>query len=352
MFYKIKALHETGSKIILHYFNYKPSRTIHEVEQNCSAIYDYQRKNLFQSQPLSSPFIVQSRINKQLIERLNQDDYPILLEGLHCSGIVPFLWNKERIVLRMHNEEASYYSHLAETERSLWKRKYFKRESRLLHRYQQAFDKKIKLACLSETDIAAFKQTYTFRQIDFIPCFTPWQQITGKEGKGEYCLYHGNLSVSENNKAACWLTETIFSQLQVPFVVAGRGASKELVRLASEYSHIRVVNNPTISEIDKLVQDAHINVLPSMNSTGVKLKLLNALLNGRHCITNPSGVMGSRIQKGVIIQNAVSDWIATIPALMQKEFSATEKQEREEILSLYDNYKNAQKLSALWTHCQ
>lgn len=36
----------------------------------------------------------------------------------------------------------------------------------------------------------------------------------------------------------------------------------------------------------KLIQEAHINLLPTFQNTGIKLKLLNALFNGRFCIVN------------------------------------------------------------------
>ncbi len=34
-----------------------------------------------------------------------------------------------------------------------------------------------------------------------------------KPGKGNYILYHGNLSVSENYNAALWLIENVFSKI-------------------------------------------------------------------------------------------------------------------------------------------
>lgn len=352
MFYKIKALHDIGKKIILHYFNYNTARNVNALSQYCTAIYTYRRKNYWQSLPLSRPFIIQSRINRSLISRLNRDNHPVLLEGLHCAGIVPFLKNKERVVVRMHNEEASYYHHLAKTESSLLKRSYFLRESRLLNEYQKRMMTKIKLACLSETDMAVLQKEYGFQQLSFIPCFLPWQQLTSSEGNGDFCLYHGNLSVSENEEAAIWLIENVFSDLSYPLMIAGKGITKKLMAAGRNYANITFVNNPSIAEIDQLVKEAHINVLPSLNNTGVKLKLLNALFNGRHCITNTCGIKGSRIHKGVFVQDEVTGWISTIKFLMMKEFSTLNRDERKTVLQLYNNRDNAEKLSALWTHCQ
>lgn len=352
MFYTIKALHDVGKSIILHSFNYNPSRHTKGLEKYCKKIHEYKRKHFFQAWPLSHPYIVRSRINKDLIRRLNEDRHPILLEGFHCSGIVPFLQAKDRIVVRIHNDEATYYGQLANAEKSFLKRCYFLLESLLLNRYQEQFDKAIQMACLSETDKQILEHKYHFQNIRFIRCFIPWQKVTSREGKGEYCLYHGNLAVSENEQAAIWLIKNIFSKLNIPLVVAGKEATKNLRHLTAKYDNVRLINNPPSDEMAALIRDAHIHVLPSMNNTGVKLKMLNALLNGRFCITNEAGVRGSSIEKNVIVKNTVDEWRNAIEELMQKEFTTSEKEERKSVLSLYNNQTNAQKLSALWKHYQ
>lgn len=352
MFYKIKALSENGERLILHYFNYNPHRRPEEVAPYCAAVYAYKRKNVFQPLPLSRPFIVQSRINEALIQRLNEDEHPVLLEGLHCSGIVPFLNNKERVILRLHNDEAAYYQQLFKTETSWLKRLYFWQESRLLHRYQKRFDKKIKLACLAETDMQTFRHEYSFRQLFFLPCFLPWQTVQSWEGKGSYCLYHGNLYISENKEAAQWLIEEVFSRMEVPLVVAVKNPSKKLQALVKKHPSVSLIHNPPADELAALVRDAQIHLLPSMNRTGVKLKLLNALLNGRHCITNQNGVAGSGLEEFVTIEQTAESWIPAIGNLMQQEFSAADVERRRGILTLYNNRENARRLSAEWWHCQ
>lgn len=348
MHYKIKALAQTGKKLILHYFNYNPLRNAKGLEENCVAVYAYKRKSFLEALPLSQPFIVQSRINRDLIARLNGDSHPILLEGLHCSGIVPFVNNPKRIVLRMHNDEAAYYLHLAQTEINFFKRRYFLRESKLLKTYQQTLRKDIRLACLSELDIERFKTSYGFQKVSFVPCFIPWQTLSINEGKGDYCLYHGNMSVSENEEAALWLIKEIFNKLDLQLIIAGKGISKRLQHAAGAQRNVQLLTNPSIDEIEGLVRTAQINVLPSMNNTGVKLKLLNALLNGRHCITNYNGVNGSRIKSGVTVAEKAEEWIQQIEDQMQRNMSEQEITERKLVLNLYNNRQNAESLNALW----
>lgn len=352
MFYKVKALYEIGLNIILHYFDYNKARHVEGLEKFCSEIHMYQRKSFLQALPLSRPFIVHSRVNENLIKRLNADGLPVLLEGLHCSGVVPFLQNKKRVVVRMHNDEARYYQSLAQAEKSYLRRGYYLQESRLLHKYQQQLDKGISVACISETDVRRMQGKYRFQDVCFIPCFLPWQSIRSKEGKGDYCLYHGNLAVAENEAAVLWLVKNVFNHLPFPLVVAGNNASERLTKMTTKHKNVFLVNNPPIEELAALIDDAHINVLPSTNNTGVKLKLLNALLNGRFCITNHNGAAGSKIEKGLFVKNTAGEWTMCIEELMEKMFAAPEMKERETVLALYDNRSNAQKLSALWKRYQ
>jgi len=348
MYYKLTSLAAVGKKIILHYFDYRKNRNAGLLENCCTEIHSYSRKSFIRSFSFSSPYIISSRINSSLIKRLNEDSHPILLEGLHCSGIIPFLNDKNRVVLRMHNEEVNYYKSLVATEKKIFKKNYFNLETALLKKYQKKLDKNLKTACLSQKDISVLQNEYGFTNLHFVPCFIPWQNIKSQVGKGHYCLYHGNMAVTENEAAAVWLLKNVFSQINIPFVIAGSGISKKLFSLALKYTNSRLVYNPPVDELNGLIKDAHINVLPSKNNTGVKLKLLHALFEGRFCITNTNGIEGSNIQSGVHIANSPQEFIQLIQHLYSKEFTMDKIAERKSVKDIYNNETNTQKLSALW----
>ena len=347
MYYKITSLAATGKKVILHYFNYNPQRNVGDLKNYCHSIYSYSRKKAIQSLSTLQPYIVTSRINQKLIERLNKDQYPVILEGIHCSGIIPYLKKDRKIFLRVHNDEAAYYLRLFKTEKNLLKKSYFFLEHFLLSRYQDRIQKDIIVGCLSDTDVITFSNKYSFRHVHFIPCFIPWQTIAVHPGAGEYCLYHGNMQVSENEASATWLIKNIFSKIKIPFMVAGSGISKKLKGLALIYPHVTVVDNPTMEAIDSLIEKAHIHLLPSLNNTGVKLKLLHALFSGKFCITNQAGIEGSKVKDSVFIANTSEEYIKVISLLMNKTFTQDDIEERKPFLQLYNNVLNAKKLNAL-----
>lgn len=346
MYYKIVALAQTGKKIILHYFDYKPGRGVQGLEPYCAAIHAYPRKNFF-SGPFSLPYIVRSRSNKELIGRLNADDHPILLEGLHTSGIIKYLKRPERAVIRMHNEEAAYYGRLVPNEKNLLRRVYFGNEASALKRYYKQLPRKVKMACLSNSDIDVLRNQYGFQDLHFIPCFVPWTLQPVQPDKGSYCLYHGNLGVPENDAAAIWLVTKVFSALDIPFVIAGKNPSAKLMALCKKYRHVRLIPEPPIDELAVLVRDAQVNVLPSLNTTGVKLKLLHSLFTGRFCVVNQNGVAGSGIEQGVTVAETPEEFREAIRLHYEELFTETHLQQRAESLHLYNNARNADQLLAI-----
>jgi hypothetical protein len=346
MYYKIVALAESGKKIILHYYDYNKKRNAELLKDHCIEINAYHRKNFINS--FSQPHIISSRINSSLVKRLNKDDHPILLEGLHCTGVYSYLNNKDRVIVRMHNEEANYYRSLATLEKSLFKKIFFSIEASLLKKYQNRLTKSVKIACLSETDIEVLKTGYNFSDLHFIPCFIPWQTVNSQQGKGDYCLYHGNMAISENEAAASWLIENVFTKIDIPFVIAGNSISKKISAVAREQKNCKLVYNPPADELNSLIRDAHINILPSKNNTGVKLKLLHALFEGRFCISNNKGIAGSHIHSGVHVANEPQEYIQLIQELFTQHFTQQHITERKNIEAVYNNKINAEKLSALW----
>ncbi len=353
MYNRIKTLHALGQKITLHYFSYNKNRNVKDLEPFCTAVFPYKRKGLLSWFPFSKPYIIATRIDRKLIERLNNDRSPILLEGIHCTGIIPHLAYKDRIVIRMHNDEAEYYQKLITSEKKLLRKLYFVVESFLLKKYQHRLSPDLKIICVSRSDIKVFENQYHYQRLFYIPSFLSWQEVTSKTGKGNYCMYHGNMSIAENEAAAIWLIDHVFSTLRVPFIIAGKNISDKLMQAAARYKHIRLVSNPDFSLMDKLIQDAQIHILPSLNNTGLKLKLLHALFQGRFCITNNEGVKGTDMEDLVyVVSNRGTEYIKLIEYLFQKSFSSEEKNKRNQLLNHYNNIENGRRLIELYSHYQ
>ena len=144
-------------------------------------------------------------------------------------------------------------------------------------------------------DTEIYRKELGATKIDFLPVFVPWQQVIFKMGKGCFCLYHGNLAVNENEKAVEWLLTEVFNDIRIPFVIAGKNPSERLEKMVHENNYCCLVSNPSDKEMQDLIKKAQVNILPSFNNTGVKLKVLNALFNGKYCLVNRAAADGAGI---------------------------------------------------------
>jgi Glycosyl transferases group 1 len=343
LLYKIKTLHQLDVKIHLHCYT-KTMQQQPELEKYCEEVH-YYRRNLKRFS-LSLPYIVKSRASAALLARLQQDDYPILLEGIHCTfHLHKGALQGRKVLVRLHNAEFEYYHRLAGLESNLLKKLYYSHESRLLKKYEKSIANKAIFVAVSEQDAALYKTLFAAANVHYLPVFIPYTMVTAKEGKGSYCLYHGNLAVNENDKAARWLLTKVFNTLHLPLVIAGRNPSPALEKLAHLYQHTCIATNPSDAEMQDLIARAQVNILPSFNNTGVKLKLINAVFNGRHCLVNNEAVAGSGLESYCSIANGEQEFAEAAAKLFDTAFDHQDIEKRQGIAGHhFNNMENAQRL--------
>jgi hypothetical protein len=178
-----------------------------------------------------------------------------------------------------------------------------------------------------------------------LPSFHPSDDFNILTGKGDYALYHGNLSVPENTIAAEFLVKEVFAGSKIPLVVAGLNPPEPLRKLASNGANIRLLANPSDEEMFDLIRNAQINVLVTFQGTGLKLKLLNTLYNGRHVIVNKTMLNGTGLDALCTVKETADDIQQSAEELFDKEFDKNELQHRSKLLNgNYSNQLNAVKL--------
>lgn len=340
VFYKIKALCKNGVRIHLHCFEYGREQA-NELEKWCTSVHYYKRK-MNKSLLLNSlPFIVASRQSETLVKNLLLDNHPILFEGLHACFYLDDKRFSERIKLvRTHNVEHDYYRALAQNERSLFKKIYFQKEADKLRAFENILNHANILLPISLKDAERFANT--FHKVQFVAPFQSFTQVDILSGKGNYCVYHGNLAISENHLSAMYLINDVFSKLTIPLVIAGSKPKKALKKLIDKYSHIRLVENPSDEKMQTLIQNAQINVLPTVQPTGIKLKLILALFSGRHCIVNNKMIEGTGLEMLCSIADTAFEMQTKIMSTYNKPFTEEEKDKRKKVLlERFDSLKNS-----------
>jgi len=348
LFYKIKALHEEGVKIRLHCFDYGRGPQ-NELNKYCEEVNYYKRLSKWESISLTMPYIVKSRENPLLLDNLLKDDHPVLMEGIHCTAFLrPLLLSERKVFLRLHNVEFFYYSQLFQSEKNLFKKIYFLNESMFLRQYERKLPEELPIIAVSNNDAVFYRDELDKSLATYLPVFIPYAQVNSPEGIGTYCLYHGNLSVAENEKATIWLLDKVFSLAKVPFIIAGKDPSKGLLRKVGKNKNVSVVSNPSDEVLNDLIAKAQIHVLPSFNKTGIKLKLINALYNGRHCVLNGEAVEGSGLEDACHVGTTSQAIASIITQLYHHPFGEEEINLRKRLLGqIFNNKANARQLIQL-----
>lgn len=345
VFYKIKALHKIGIKIHLHCFEYGRGKQA-ELEKYCETINYYPRKTGVLSFLSLTPYIVQSRVSNILKNNLLKNNFPILFEGLHtCFLLSDSVFTNRIKIVRAHNIEHEYYHHLAKSTAHFFKKLYFFTEAFKLKRYEPIVNFADLILAVTENDETYFNTHYSTTKVILTPCFHAQNTIKIKPGKGNYVLYHGNLAVQENEDASLFICNKIFNNLAISLIIAGLNPSKKLKNVVSKYTNIELVENPTAEKMNELIANAQINLLLTNQPTGLKLKLLNALFNGRFCLVNDAMLSGVRLNESIYKANLPEEFKTQVQHLFNQEIDVEKEMAiRNSELVAYQTDFNGRKL--------
>lgn len=347
VFYKLKALHALGVKITLHCFEYGRGEA-KELNKYCDKVYYYKRNTTVFNQFSSTPFIVKSRTSEQLLKNLLIDKAPILFEGLHTCAILNDARLKERFkIYRESNIEHEYYRYLAASEKSIFKKWYFKTEANKLEKFENQLSNANVMLVVSEEDTKYLQNKFPKANVKYLPSFHPYTELECHTGKGDYALYHGNLSISENYLAAEYLIKEVFSKTKHKFIIAGLNPLESLIQLAKQHPNIEIIANPSDEKLQSLLKNAHINCLYTHQESGLKLKLLNSLFAGRFCLVNDKMLYGTNLKNCCVIANSSAEFIEKINSLFEKEFTLEEIKKREENLEKFNVNANGKQIMVL-----
>ncbi|HNY54152.1 MAG TPA: hypothetical protein PKI86_00935 [Chitinophagales bacterium] len=346
-FYKIKALYQLGVKIHLHCFVYGDRKKQNELDKYCEKVYYYKRERSIKDIFSNLPFIVKSRMKDDLLANLLSNDYPILFDATHTTGFLnhPKLKDRKKIV-RLHNIEWIYYRILLSQAVSLKEKIFFYQEYKKLKEYDKQLIHADVISCLSQTDYEYYQEKFPDKKVSLDYVFHENNNINSIPGKGDYILYHGNLSLSDNYNLIIQLLSNDLKNCTYKIILAGKNPHTTLQQFVKGKNNIELISNPTDEILNGLMKEAHICLAMAANPSGVKLKLINSLFNARFVISNEAALTGSGLDSLVYIAEE-NDLPDLIDKLMLKEFKQDEIDERNSLLSeKYNNLNNARQIIA------
>lgn len=342
VFYKIKALKELGIEIYLHVFDYGRGKPV-ELENYCKKVFYYPREKKLINFFSTIPFIAKTRNNQELIKQLKTIDAPILFEGLHTTfSLLNETFYNRKIAVRAHNIEHDYYLGLFKSETNLFKKIFFLAESLKLKNYEPIV-KKVDFIFT----ISPFEQQYFNHQFPdkahYIPVFHPNKANKAIEQKGSKILYHGDLRIADNIKSVQFLIN-VFKDFPHKLTIASSFENSSIQQKIAKQKNIEFVKISAQNTMDELFKQAQINILLTNQKTGIKLKLINALHQGRFVIANSYMIEDTGLEDLCVLANGKQNIRESINKLFESNFNDKIIEFRKEKLQNFDPLKSAKKI--------
>lgn len=340
VFYKLKKLSELGVAINLHCFEYGRGRQ-KELLKYCSKVHYYKRNTSFKKLVSITPYIVKTRNSNELLSNLLKDEHPILFEGLHTTA--PLLnhdFGARTVLIRPHNIEHNYYKGLSKSETGKRKKLFFKTEAQKLKKYEAILQKATHILSISPYEHAYFKANYGNKTI-YTPVFFNEEKKPFVETDKKFALWHGDLKVVDNQKAALFVIEVFSKLTNCSLVVASNTKNDKVLKEVSKYKNIRFDNLSKEGDLDILFQTAHIHPLVTYQKTGIKLKLLNTITNGKFVIANTLMTEDTGLEELCERANTLNQFRKSIPKLMDLEFTEATRVQRNKLLANFSGSTSA-----------
>lgn len=342
VFYKLKTLHELGIEIYLHTFEYGRGNP-KELSTYCKEVFYYNRDSSMSAIFSKKPYIAASRSGDNLVSNLKKMKAPILFEGLHTTfPLTVEDFSDRKVVVRAHNVEHLYYEGLSKSERRIDKKMFFRWQVNKLKRYQKILNKAYKILTISPSEQKYFSEMFDTKA-EYIPVFHQNTGIKQLSSKGSGALYHGDLRVADNKRSVHYMME-IFKKLDYPLVIASSYKNRSILKEIAKYKHISFIQIKDQEHLLQLMEKAHINVLPTFQKTGIKLKLINTLYNGRFCVVTREMVEDTGLEDLCEVASTKEDFSNIVKDIIDQEFSIQAMKQRASVLLQFDTKKSAQKI--------
>ncbi len=335
---------QEGIQPILHIFQSEETES-HFIDNSLFRINYYQPKTGHKGFSFMAPFSISSYYDRKLISVLNSDQHPILFHGTETTyNIKDIDHSGRKIFIRwLENDMYGEFSHrkFNVNGQSRW-HDFF---SITRSNYENDLMRQFPFLASDQKTVDRLSTKSKKISIYSIPHFIGIPTHLGENGAGNFCLFHGDLANNKMEKAAHWLLDNIFNEVDIPFVIAGNNPSKSLEKAAHRQLNTCLVANPAANERLELIKKAQLNILSSMGSYSNTHQMIQSLIFGRHILSLEKNNTTDGVLDLIHFENGKETLKTKIKDLFELAFTESEKNKREGFLQKNLNDKiGAEKL--------
>ena len=253
---------------------------------------------LFSKEPYNLIRFWSPEFNAELKNILKKRFDIIQLEGLSMYLYLKTIRQNTSspVVFRAHNIENLIWSQLADEERNLFRRCYFRilagRLKRIEKKIGNEFDAVVPM---SPSDLAWFKaEGLTKPSLLCVPGFAPSQIKQDTSGKCDQVHYIGALDWLPNIYGLKWFLTKVWPAVikripEATFIIAGRNASKKTI---AGLKGQNVVFQGEVESSADFIKNKGILVVPLFSGSGIRIKIVEGMSQGKCIVSTPAGARG------------------------------------------------------------
>jgi len=357
MFFRLKALKELGFKVsLIATVKEEPDpASIAKLSEICDEISIIKRQNslLTLISPLPHQTLSRSVKGKLPLKHKNFD--LILLEDLFVwktyEDLLKFGIRTEKVFVRLHNDNVTYFKNLAKSEKNLFKKLYYLSEAFKFFFLEKRLRNK-NLVWLPISYEEAKKLKKKFKEVHWLPVAVDLASLKPYKPKDDLTvLFLGNLFTPNNLEGLFWYLDKVHPILMqrskdYRLIVAGntRGNTAVAEKLRN-YPRIEFINSPP--EVDPIYGRSAVFINPILRGAGVKVKNIDATLHGLPVVSTSVGNEGTgfKHKRDLFIADDPSEFAESILKASKKEVGRSLVESAQKFLKrCYDHKKNLAKI--------
>ncbi len=277
-------------------------------------------KNLFEKESYHVTRFVSDDFSKKLVEILRGEQFDVVqLETVFLAPYIDIIRENSNavIALRSHNVEHEIWKRVAEVTNFLPKRWYLNFLNKKLRRFELENTKKCDILLpITERDqrifrLLGFRGTSVVTPVglhsrDYAPNVRSFERPVTLG-------FIGALDWMPNQEGLRWFLDKVWSQISAnqdpkkphfQLHIAGRNAPSWLKNLKAD----NVIFHGEVPDAQRFMNQHSVAIVPLFSGSGIRVKILEAMMLGRVVLTTSMGLEGIPAQDGVEVLIANSDY--------------------------------------------
>jgi glycosyltransferase involved in cell wall biosynthesis len=282
---------------------------------------------LFSRLPYNAERFISPVFDKELARLLKSSGFDIVqLEGLYLMPYAETIrhYTAARIVLRAHNVEHEVWSRISQNETSFLRKRYLALLARRLVHFETFFLNRYDLLVpITARDRDEFNRMGNNKPVHVCPAALYVEHLAIPETlPSEPSLFFlGSLDWKPNQEGLLWFVDQVFPVLrprypELKFHIAGRNAPEWLIK---RIDNPGILFHGEIPDAGVFIRENGILVAPCFSGGGMRIKIIEAMANGKPVITTDMGAEGldTKHRENILIGHTVDEYVDNLDGLLK-----------------------------------